>query len=461
MYEEFVKELLKLKTFTSEMNVVLAVSGGVDSIALFHLMRTFNHANLSIAHVNHSLRPEAYSEEAFIRTLAEKHQVPAYYYYWDKEVHPQTGIEEAARKIRYSFFKQVMDETNADVLMTAHHQDDQVETILMKLTRGSTLEQLTGIEAEQPFHQGVLIRPLLPFPKKALYDYAHRHHFQYVEDETNKDLLYTRNRFRNQIIPLLLNENNQLNEHVEQFSSDLSDLLFIAKEPIERAYTDLVRSYANTFEFTLNDYTSLSQPLKRAVLKELLQNIYDGKEHMYKTSYIDIIMGWLKEAEGNSQLDLTGDIVVKKAYNQIVFTTKTKSEPTQQQNKIVLETLNEEVELSKEETLTIAEWTDSKEEPEGANDFFVFHSGAIELPLTIRHRQPGDRMTYEGLTGSKKLKDIFIDAKVPLEERDQTWVVEDATGKIIWLIGYRKMYLLSRLETDKLTYIIKYKINKK
>ena len=86
----------------------------------------------------------------------------------------------------------------------------------------------------------------------------------------------------------------------------------------------------------------------------------------------------------------------------------------------------------------------------------MFHADNVAFPLTVRHRLPGDRMSYRGLDGSKKIKDIFIDEKVPLKERDEVWVVEDASGKIIWLVSYRTMYLLSGEETDKLTYILKY-----
>lgn len=463
------KELQNLNEFDQKQKVVLAVSGGVDSIVLFHLMREFSKENdveIVVAHVNHQLRDEADAEEEFVKKLVETYKIPFYVHRWLKKDQPQTGTEEAARNMRYQFFKEVMNQTDASILMTAHHQDDQVETILMKLTRGSTLEQITGIERVQPFHKGYLVRPLLSFSKETIYDYAHRMNLHYKEDLTNQELLFSRNRFRNQIIPLLKEENRQFNEHVEQFSSDLRDVLQIAKGPIEEAYKNVVKEDKGTYAFQIEDFYQLPPPLQRAMLKLLLENLYKKTTEDYKTTYIQLIIDWLKDTEGHSKLHLTADMEVKKSYNNITFKKRT-AETSQSGSKAVftLTESNETIQLSENETLSIRrlekkpmEMQDEKNED--AVDYLILPVRKDLFPLTIRHRQPGDRMSYQGLKGSKKIKDIFIDEKVPLEERENVWLVEDKKGRILWLIGFRKMYLLSDKETDKLTYILKYKNNK-
>lgn len=468
MYKHFSDEFRNLYEYRQQEKIVLAVSGGVDSIVLFHLMQRFSkehNLDVTVAHVNHHLREEAHDEEAFVKELAATYQIPCYVHHWPKKDHPPAGTEEAARKMRYQFFKEVMELTDASLLLTAHHQDDQVETILMKLTRGSTLEQITGIEKIQPFHNGFLVRPLLSFPKESLYEYAHTHNIRYMEDLTNQELLYARNRFRNQIIPLLKDENRQFNKHVEQFSLDLRDILKIAKGPIQEAYGQIVKANKSTYAFEIDEFHQLSLPLQRAVLKRLLENVYEDTQEDYKTSYIQLILDWLVEADGHSTLHLTADMAAEKSYNTV--TLKKQEQETLPSDKKTVFTLTkstDRIQLSENETLTIRRVENIREKnpKEYMNetvDTLIFPAEKELFPLTIRHRQPGDRMTYQGLKGSKKIKDIFIDEKISLEKREKAWLVEDKDGRIIWLIGFRKMNLLSDKETDKLTYILTYEKN--
>ena len=156
-------------------HILVGVSGGVDSVVLLHLLQAINddtRPKISVAHINHQLRDESDSDEKFVRKLAESYRIPFYSYTWKKEEHPESGIEESARKVRYTFLKKLMKAHKIPVLMTAHHQDDQVETVLMKLARGSSLEQLTGIKLIQPLNEGQLMRPMLTFTKGQIYEYA-------------------------------------------------------------------------------------------------------------------------------------------------------------------------------------------------------------------------------------------------------------------------------------------------
>ena len=230
MFNNFKETLDRHGLLGNDRKFLLGVSGGVDSVVLLHLMQaipTNDRPQLSVAHINHQLREEADMEEAFVKQLARDYQLPFYSKRWEKEEHPKTGIEEAARSFRYSFFRQLMEEGEFNILMTAHHQDDQVETILMKLTRGSSLEQLVGIQFSQPFSTGYLVRPLLDVSKNELYTFAKQEQLTFVEDVSNKDLSFTRNRFRHSIIPLLKKENPLFNQQIIQFSKDLDDLLEI------------------------------------------------------------------------------------------------------------------------------------------------------------------------------------------------------------------------------------------
>lgn len=468
MHIAFKKELDKYGLLNPDKRVVLAISGGVDSMVLLGLFQRIpksQRPTLFIAHVNHELREESKSEEKFVQAVAESKGIPLFVYHWKQSMHPQTGIEEAARNVRYSFFKEILEQMRADVLMTAHHQDDQAETILMKLTRGSALEQITGIAEAQSFHGSQLIRPLLRFSKDEIYHYAEVENIDYMEDQSNFELIYSRNRFRNLIIPLLKEENVKINDHLQQFVNDLDDLLCIAEGPIKETFKQLVTIHPNQIEFQLPEYLQLNEPMQRAVLVELLNVLYENQDKRYKISYIEILQDWLQKAEGNSQLHFTDEVTVHKTYdnisirkNNLTSQTLTNTEPRtsfiiQDNNPYVQLSSTESIELKRVDSIDLAS---NGKHQKNQIDQLVFDSEHVVFPLTIRHRQPGDRMTYKGLKGTKKIKDILIDEKVPAMERDKAWVVEDATGTIVWLISYRKMYLLSEVETDKLTYILNY-----
>ncbi len=463
LYTQFEQVLEQYNLLKNRKKIIIAVSGGVDSIVLLHLMQSIpidKRPKIIVAHINHELRSESKHEETMVRELAQQYGLSFYNHRWAKSEHPPSGIEEAARHVRYTFLKEVMIETTADSVMTAHHQDDQVETILMKITRGSTLEQITGIKEAQRFSHGQLVRPLLSFTKEEIYQYAKTNGLVYMEDQSNQTLDYTRNRFRNTIIPLLKEENQQFNTQINQFKMDLEDLLAIASTPIHQNFNELVSTQQGQIAFHQEAFEAFDEPMQRALLHKMLDTIYEGNEQTYKTNYIVLIQNWLRDAEGHSQLQLTGDVTVEKSYHDIAIcqstaTTKRSKDPSPH---ILLDEASQILPLSESESLELRKVTQEDLATLAPDDpsYLLFEADQLAFPLTIRHRLPGDRMRYQGLAGTKKIKDIFIDEKTPLEERDKAWIVEDSTGKIVWLILYRKMYLLSQQETDKLTYILKY-----
>lgn len=467
MKKRFQQILQEQQLLDPNKQVLLAVSGGVDSIVLFDLMQNIPQAKrpqVSIAHINHQLRPESDQEEQFVKDLAHKAQVPFYVYRWQSKDHPASGIEEAARIERYTFFKEMMNTHSIDTLMTGHHLDDQVETVIMRLTRGASLEQLLGIRLHQHIsldqREGHLIRPLLHFSKEELYEFASENKLVFVEDETNQELDFTRNRFRNEIIPLLKEENERFNEHVDQFTLDLADRIEIAKEPIQAAYTKAVHINKERIELNLEQFNNYSLAMQRAVITKILEELYHDETDRYKANYIHLVNDWLSEGEVNTSLDLIGSYLVEKGYTEAVFMKKEDQEKgissIEEVQEININKLNEWVKLSETEAIGLFTTADQL-----ADDELVIAEEHLHLPLRIRHRQPGDRMTYKGLAGSKKISDIFIDDKTPPEAREKAWIIEDDTGSILWLIGHRKMHLFTEAETDKMLYSLKYVKNKK
>ena len=178
-----------------------------------------------VAHVNHELRKASNTEEHYLRSYCRKHHLSLIVAHWPKDQHPRSGIENAARIFRYRFFAKIMKQERAEVLLTAHHLNDQAETILMRLIRGGDLNELTGIHRVRRFANGYLIRPLLRTPKARLYQYAKVHRVKYYVDRTNYSLKMTRNRMRHLLLPAMERENPQVLNHLSGYASQLHQLI--------------------------------------------------------------------------------------------------------------------------------------------------------------------------------------------------------------------------------------------
>ena len=175
LQQAFERHLVRSRFFATQDKVVVAVSTGVDSMVLLDLLQHLSSKNrpqIIVAHMNHELRKQSQLEERFIRQYCKQNDLKLAVAHWPQTLHPQTGVENAARQARYHFFQEVMKDNQAKILLTAHHQNDLAETMLMKMTRGGQLSQLVGIRDRRPFASGTLIRPLLPFSKQQLKKYA-------------------------------------------------------------------------------------------------------------------------------------------------------------------------------------------------------------------------------------------------------------------------------------------------
>ena len=205
--------------------ILLALSGGADSRALFHLLLSYG-VPLAVAHVDHGIRGEAsHRDRTFCETLAREANVPFYVLETDIPViaaKNHLGLEEQARMERYCFFEQIMKEHNIPILATAHNATDNAETMLFRMARGTGLSGLCGIAATRPFGCGVVIRPLLQTTKEEILAYCKQNRLHYVTDETNTDIGYARNRIRHKILPELTALNRQAIRHISELSRTLS-----------------------------------------------------------------------------------------------------------------------------------------------------------------------------------------------------------------------------------------------
>ena len=393
--------------FNRHKKILVAVSGGADSMSLLHFL--YNHQKdldiqLGIAHVNHKQRQESEHEEAYLRHWAEEHKVPFHYSAFSGKF-----SENAARTFRYEFFKQLMKDYDYSALVTAHHADDQAETIFMRLLRGSRLRHLTGISAIRPFGTGQIIRPFLHLTKAQLPVTFH------FEDRSNTSLAYLRNRIRLSYLPTLSQENPKIKEHLCLLAEEIGLM--------EQALGELTK------DITITDL-SVFQQQSDAVQLFLLQNYLDSFPDLQlsKGQFNQLISYLRKNASGKMPLKNGYELVKTQTYFLI------RKEASISLSPPCLLEFGKSVEFE-DYTLTFSEFND------------VSNTDAISIwsdaPIVIRHRKEGDKIDLG--SHHKKLRRLFIDNKI-LEKDRQKAIVGEQDGHIIFLYVAGRLYLKKRPE---------------
>ena len=393
--------------FNRHKKILVAVSGGADSMSLLHFL--YNHQKdldiqLGIAHVNHKQRQESEHEEAYLRHWAEEHKVPFHYSAFSGKF-----SENAARTFRYEFFKQVMKDYDYSALVTAHHADDQAETIFMRLLRGSRLRHLTGISAIRPFGTGQIIRPFLHLTKAQLPVTFH------FEDRSNTSLAYLRNRIRLSYLPTLSQENPKIKEHLCLLAEEIGLM--------EQALGELTK------DISITDL-SVFQQQSDAVQLFLLQNYLDSFPDL------QLSKGQFNQLISYLRKNVSGKIPLKNGYELVKTQTSfliRKEEAISLSPPCLLE-FGKSVEFE-DYTLTFSEFND------------VSNTDAISIwsdaPIVIRHRKEGDKIDLG--SHHKKLRRLFIDNKI-LEKDRQKAIVGEQDGHIIFLYVAGRLYLKKRPE---------------
>lgn len=393
--------------FNQHKKILVAVSGGADSMSLLHFL--YNHQKdldiqLGIAHVNHKQRQESEHEEAYLRHWAEEHKVPFHYSAFSGKF-----SENAARTFRYEFFKQVMKDYDYSALVTAHHADDQAETIFMRLLRGSRLRHLTGISAIRPFGTGQIIRPFLHLTKAQLPVTFH------FEDRSNTSLAYLRNRIRLSYLPTLSQENPKIKEHLCLLAEEIGLM--------EQALGELTK------DITITDL-SVFQQQSDAVQLFLLQNYLDTFPDL------QLSKGQFNQLISYLRKNVSGKIPLKNGYELVKTQTSfliRKEEAISLSPPCLLE-FGKSVEFE-DYTLSFSEFNDVS----NADTISIWS----DSPIVIRHRKEGDKIDLG--SHHKKLRRLFIDNKI-LEKDRQKAIIGEQDGQIIFLYVAGRLYLKKRPE---------------
>lgn len=429
LQQAFERHLVRSRFFATQDKVVVAVSTGVDSMVLLDLLQHLplrDRPHIIVAHMNHELRKQSRLEEQFIRQYCKQNDLKLAVAHWPQTLHPQTGVENAARQARYQFFREVMKDNQASILLTAHHQNDLAETMLMKMTRGGQLNQLVGIRDRRPFASGTLIRPLLPFSKQQLKKYALQHHLRWYEDKTNKDLNIQRNRFRHAIIPMLEEENPQLLSHLESYHQQLTDLIAWRDQEVADQLATCIDQQGR---MSLARLSKNKEIIRKEILRQWFnkQGIYDIKDRQ-----LDELLQTLENEKKPQQIvKLSHQYILEKTYatcalkkidNPLENLQKPqdhviKLEQWYQVDSINLMAVSAEKSFFKDEEQVVSQWL--------APDQF---------PLRLRQWRQKDRIRLKN--GHHQLaKRVLIDQKVSRKQRDQQMVLVDAHDEVVWIVN--------------------------
>ena len=408
---DFLNHFLEKGYFKDYSRVVLALSGGLDSMFLFHLLSTYQEElgiELFLAHVNHKQRPESDNEEYELRKLAEQVGVPIYVAHFTGDF-----SEANARQFRYDFFREVMEKTSSTALVTAHHADDQAETIFMRLIRGTRLHHLSAIKEKQKFDRGELIRPLLSFYKK---EFSEIEHF---EDETNQENHYFRNRVRNLYLPQMETENLQVRKALLEFGKEVSD------------YQTAIGELSQTVDIEdLTQFLSFSEETQRVLLQHYLgrfANLNVTREQFQQIHHI-------LKTKSQYRHSLKNGYELVKEYDHFQIC-KIRPKSDEKSSECVLNYQNQ---------LHYEGYLFSFGIPlEGEN--IQKMNVSRETSLILRHRKPGDYLIKNG--HRKKVRRLFIDLKIPKEKREKAIIIEQF-GKICSVLGIEISDLSKKMKND-------------
>ena len=421
--------------------IVVGFSGGVDSLALLVALYELRHpldCQLHIAHLNHQLRGDSTSDAELVKQYANLLKLP----FTIKKIdipalmkQRKQSIEALARKERYEFFESVSKKIGATKVALGHQRNDQAETVLMNLLRGAALTGLRGI---LPIRDGKFIRPLLDFSRTEIEEFVAEQGLQPCEDSTNWDRNFLRNRIRLDLLPLLKrdynrNIQNTLAQNAELLRAE-SDYL----EDIARKALDACLAEPATHDVViLNRLMFLRHhpALRRRILRLAIGQIQgDMKELAFNHS--EFMLQLSEGKSPNRQLNLPNNLEFLRAYNQLIIQRPT-SKIGEFEYTVAVPGDNNFPALNAVMVATIVEAPSRKTSYVLDGKFqAVFDVDQIQMPLKIRSRRAGDRFQPFGMKGTKKVKDFFIDAKVPQRMRQSIPIL--VTGdEILWVVGHR------------------------
>jgi tRNA(Ile)-lysidine synthase len=400
---------------TFEGKILLAISGGVDSVVLAHLCREVG-LDFSLAHCNFHLRgDESEGDEAFVMELADALEAEVFIEGFETKAYAaekKISIQMAARELRYNWFRELQETLQFDYVFTAHHANDNLETVLINFIRGTGLEGLTGI----PDVNESTIRPLLPFTRKHIEDYAHLQKLKWREDSSNDSVKYFRNKVRLEVIPKLLELNPQLLESFSKTRSYLQQSSELIEDYISALFPKIAKQEEYGYSFEIAKLKTI--PNTKAVMYSLFRS--------FEFTEWEDVYGLLDSQPGKIVYSKTHRLIRDR--DKLLLTLLLPTE-----DKVYEIKENEEVVMLPMGTFHF-EYVEDLENSDSRTIFL--DRDKIKYPLIVRKWQEGDYFYPFGMKGKKKLSKFFKDEKLSLPQKENCWLL-CSNDKIVWVIGHR------------------------
>lgn len=396
--------------------LVLSVSGGIDSMVMLHMLKDSPY-QIVVTHFNHLKRDQSIIEKDLVENFCKTHEIPFHYYTIKVK---EGNFHHQAHILREHYLNEVAKLNNTSYILTAHHLDDLFENILIKLTRGSNLLGYAGMQQINETPSFTYIKPLLYFSKKDIKTYAEENNVLYLDDESNEENMYLRNRYRHSIVPIMKQENELLLDQIKQYHNQISDAFFFIREQTKASIKDnkikvdafkmwhrVLQDDAIAYVIENNELNisyEIIQKIKRMLLSTKPNAIYRlNKNHCFVKSYNDAFIKPLSDKNDTHFILREGETHIG---NMAIFTLLTKTNANTE-------------ELTK------------------------LCYNKLAFPLILRHRTEGDQLAYS--YGHKKLKKLLIDEKIPMDIRNELWILTDHDGIILWVQNH---YLNQTLGND-------------
>jgi len=402
--------------FLKKGKLLLAISGGIDSVVLAHLLKDL-HLNFSFAHCNFKLRyDDSDKDEVFVKHLAQKLNVPCHTISFDTKSYAEKhklSTQMAARELRYNWFDELVGKNKYQYILTAHHCNDNLETVLINLTRGATLQKLTGI----PEVNNNIVRPLLPFTRHEIEQHAIDYKISWREDESNQSTKYFRNKIRHEVIPVLeeLNKNvlQTFNEHLQFLKAEQN----VLQHHIQKTLSTLIIKEGKTIKIDVKKFQELAEP--KVYLLYLLAQ--------YGFSDWEAISDLLQAQSGKKVMSKTHRLIKDRDFLLL------------EKNTVLLANYKQEIpkNCTHIEKPIALKFEEVSVVNESLKESIFVDADKLKYPLHLRKKAMGDVFYPFGMKGKKKISKYFKDEKLSLIQKENVWLLCNADDTVIWIVNKR------------------------
>lgn len=442
LLHNFLDYIRQNSLFNPDQRILLAVSGGKDSVLMAHLFKQGGF-KFGIAHCNFGLRgEESQRDERFVSALASQLEVPLYVTHFTTKAYAaehKISTQMAARDLRYRWFEELRTQENYSYIAVAHHQDDAIETVLLNLVRGTGIAGLHGILPKRDF----LIRPLLFLSRAGIDEAIQRKGYDFVEDSSNSGTAYARNKLRLGVIPLLKEINPNLEQTFEHNILRFAETEMVLQQTVAQLRVTLFEEKKEGIYLSLEKIKALNP--KRLLLFELL------KVYGFTETVVEDLLSSLNKQSGTSFYSASHRLTLNR--ENLMLTAITAEEVYT--NKMIhpsdtaVAFGNQVIEISYSELISF------DNNPQKA----FIDADRLIFPIVVRAWQEGDRFMPIGMRNYKKLSDFFIDQKIPLPQKDSIPILINGNGDVVWVAGLRQDNRYKVTATTKKVAIFEQKLN--